>query len=1079
MTVFRLLKKTSISVLLLSICAALFTSCFESVSESSKHQKEFYINGEVEVEGAVPRSAIPSYDSDNLFYKFVAVEKDSAYENLESTSTDGTFSLVLKAGKWRITCSVYACKTKDQASESNKILEGTYPETSEPEMILSEGEYYKKEILFVVKPFVSAGGKGSAKLPVKVEEDSGIKSCVVKWKESGTQKTQVIDFSSSSYEAVFNFNGQDVPAGYYTVSLTFYDGPVVDGNPTGQVVCVTHQVVNVFNSLETDYWKPDTSNTFLSGSAGSAVFTIKKEHVEILNRQDFYVDGSASDGEGSEYGTQNSPFNTVQKALAYIKKYGLGSAVVHVKRGSVTKETSSLEVDSTMESLTLNAYGDESLSDPVISAEANNLIYLFKNDNSDSTVNVSNICFKGNETTVTIIGCLSGDNYLKNIEVLGNNAEIGLKIKKSVHFSESLKVSGCQVFGITTEMPVTIKDAQIINNTCGIHLGSSDAQLSMKGGVISTTESDGISIDVYEAVSDAVVLSGKVSILNKINLTHTELNPLRIKISDGFETDSKIQLYNSGFYFSQGGKVLSGDETDVSVAFKNFEVDEKWQIGPDGCTYKIADNIIYVSKEYPVAASLMDGTYLKPYKNFNDVVTHIKSYNYTDFTVYVASDISASNDNFYNMDPETVVEGNLIKTDVSPVNTFCNFNFSSLARKISVDIKPIKEDKKYTVDLNRSKDNPGRLFKLKGNSVDNYVFVTVSGLKFTGGYLSDNYCGSGVFAGENSTIAFDNCEFDNFSVEDGYGFMCPYRTGYIDVQNCKISNIKAKRSGSVVRFFNGGHAEFINTELENCGYEDLPEFQKSPQFGVYEMGELSLSKIKAETISMTSGNVYIYDDVYVEKYELNKSINFITVKTPHSQEDISRIYCPYSLTEGTCIFKAFDDVTFDNDFVQKFIIVDADNTESQLFKLAVDPSDNTKAVIAGKNSSSAGGSIQNSVENRIVFTTDSELDNLIYGQAHQIKIKAEVSAVDGASLKNFWAKVRCSGVEISGASGGAGGYWSQGEIQDGIIPINISGNLVPGTYYLTVYGSIGLPSGGSSDDMVFDSTFRFTIISND
>lgn len=317
-------------------------------------------NGLVIVSGSIKekaflaeRTAVPGSADNTASYNYTVVaQSKSSGEKYECTVSGTNFSVRLKSGSYIFTANGVENSSNPSSpntaeSPAAKKLSGSISVT-----VAADGTTSPASISITVKPVANTFGKGTASLPVSVDNDNitsnnKIQSARVYWTKNGTRYHQKLTFGTSNtseYTQTFNFTDSatstqmQLPSGSYTVQFYFSNAPDNDNPDTESYhfmknVCYYFsEVVNIYDGFITNTWVDSGNADYLvttgTGESATTNVLITQDCLDTFTRTNLFVSADGSDDiSGEVRGTLGKPYATVTQALEAIRARNDGTEV--------------------------------------------------------------------------------------------------------------------------------------------------------------------------------------------------------------------------------------------------------------------------------------------------------------------------------------------------------------------------------------------------------------------------------------------------------------------------------------------------------------------------------------------------------------------------------------------------------------------------------------------------------------------------------------------------------------------------------------------------------------------------------
>lgn len=271
------------------------------------------------------KTALPASDnSANYYYCMTADDGTNQVDyELGALTADAygvrAFNVNLPLG----TYTTLTVKAYKESTYTNLVWQGD----CDSSVTLTDSNPFVDDLDFILKPVATAAGTGSINLRINVDPSTGITNIGIAEIEGngGIVKSESI---SSSYTLTQN----DVPAGTHKLLFSFF----MMGGSSSVLVYQCQEIINVYDSLETDTWiKNGTSEYLKDDGSGNIEFRVTQDCVERFALSNIYVDSEVDiNGTGSYF----SPHNTITAAIDHAMNASFPSdpeAVIkiHIKDG--------------------------------------------------------------------------------------------------------------------------------------------------------------------------------------------------------------------------------------------------------------------------------------------------------------------------------------------------------------------------------------------------------------------------------------------------------------------------------------------------------------------------------------------------------------------------------------------------------------------------------------------------------------------------------------------------------------------------------------------------------------------------
>jgi formylglycine-generating enzyme required for sulfatase activity len=335
------------------LLAFLLSSCsFFNHNVKDSEQSDGAENGLVTVSGSIKekaflaeRTAVPSSTDNTATYNYtVTAQSKSSGEKYECTVSGTSFSVRLKSGSYifianGVENSSNPSSPNTAESPAAKKLSGSISVT-----VAADGTTTPTSISITVKPVANTFGRGTASLPVSVDNGDSlgsnqIRSARAYWTVNGTRYCQKLSFSVAEPNNTFNFTPYDsspatqmqLPSGSYTVQ--FYFSNLTDNNNFMKNVCYYFsEVVNIYDGFITNTWVDSGNADYLvttgTGESATTNVLITQDCLDSFTRTNLFVSADGSDDiSGEVRGTLGKPYATVTQALEAIRARNNGTEV--------------------------------------------------------------------------------------------------------------------------------------------------------------------------------------------------------------------------------------------------------------------------------------------------------------------------------------------------------------------------------------------------------------------------------------------------------------------------------------------------------------------------------------------------------------------------------------------------------------------------------------------------------------------------------------------------------------------------------------------------------------------------------
>ncbi len=728
-----------------------------------------------------PRNAFPTYQKKNMFFNFYAVKNSDKTIAKESCGAENSFSFELANGEWIIFCDVYYGSSLN--SGNFKDGAGTIIFSGSKQLLLDETSGDKTDLKITTKIYTSENAKGRANLRL-YSAVNAVKSAKAEWTGSGGNSfSQVLDFQDSSkkdgseYFDTFNFGGNSVLAGVYRVKITFYDGEVSGGEPSGNKICVTIKTVNIASSLTTDFWSDDGS--FVKDGSGKFVFS--ESCIKISRATALYVSGNAAEnGAGI---LPSEPMNSLDAAFDLLFTFSMENVPVCVLEKTTASFSRTVTLSEDVKNLTVTTYKADGTiygeRDVVLPQNergtikrADNLVQILDGGTDGATINFVNVNITGNDSAdVTIVnsfvgiagadvsaanckvrddfflysnGGNSGSVSLYNVDFSfsGNTASLSTKAVFVDGGNYELNIDNCVFKDFTKPLwlessgvNAVIKNSEFSNNSIAIKAKKFNSLL-LSGVTIKDNSEFGIK------ANGTFTLSGTCTFDDTFNLDDSAGGEVLINFDKSYKDNDSGSSPNSVFVsmpgstLIRGKKVLSGENIETNRT--NFTVlEEGWQINNGGYLYESnaesSKNRFYYVDPKTSCAAPEPGDYDKPYKTLQAAVDAVTSANEKEnekgYAIYVLNNI----------------EGTGTASEITD-NSLASIKSDS--KKLRLEIIPFVDS---PVDIDAAKFS--RIFYISGN-----VKIVLENLNLYGGAVSGKNGGAIYLDGtKGAELTLENC----------------------------------------------------------------------------------------------------------------------------------------------------------------------------------------------------------------------------------------------------------------------------------------------------------------------------------
>lgn len=396
------MKKNIFKTFILIIVSLFFFGCQDGILNPFQdiQKMDVKISGSLGITGAVPaelisgpsenRTAFPSMPVASYKVWVVDAATNQKVKDGDVDTVNMTYEISVEFGK-----SYYLCASAIYNDKPILIYK------SEKITVNSGAPLIVQNI--VLKPVVSANGRGNVFLAITMGSGVQVDKCIILW--NGNNQQEIV---SAPY--IFNMNNAEVPSGSYDVTFRFYHGE--------HLVYEFSDLVHVFDNSTTNVWVKNGNEPYLEVDAsGRASCNITKVCTDSFIQHVFYVDASRQNTNPSrvKYTTETGNFYNpcCTFALALEKAAASNSSSDNVRIFIKTSENS-LNYHSEVISQTINPYINLEVETYVNTPGDKRGKAEFVTDISDSllkvennqTYNFTNIIFNGNEN------CTTGDGLV-------------------------------------------------------------------------------------------------------------------------------------------------------------------------------------------------------------------------------------------------------------------------------------------------------------------------------------------------------------------------------------------------------------------------------------------------------------------------------------------------------------------------------------------------------------------------------------------------------------------------------------------------------------------------------------------
>lgn len=781
------------------------------------------VSGFTEVTEGNVRNAFPAYDDSKLFYHFYAKKSSGEAAAAESTGTKNSFSFLLENGDWLIYGDVYygSALTSETFRTGTKIFSGS----STLSLADSSGDI--ADFRIVTEIVSSENAKGSANLKI-CSSVPAVKCAEAKWTgPGGITGSQILDFSDSSrkdgvgYYDFFNFGGDKVPAGAYTVKFSFYDGAVSPASGvTGKIVCATVKTVNILSSLATDSWSDD--GIFVSGGSGKIV--LSEKCIKISKATKLYVSASAS---GNGLGIDRSaPLKSLDSAFDLIFNFSMSDVTVCILEGTSADFTRGISLSENVKNISVTTYlADGTINPPALAKDRrgtlrrpDNSVKIDDNGIAGSSVKFENINIEGEplaadsadifpllslgSAELNVLNCHITDDYFacvkgKSSSICFENVEFQGSKKpgsKAIHLSDaetSLKIQGCAIKnyaeGICLEAEKTkavVSGSELSGNDVAIK-ASKFASLELSGITLKNKSGYGIK------TCGTFTLSGTCTLDAIFYFDFTGTSGICVNFEESYKASSAsnaVFISMDRTKLKLGLRVLSGK--NISQNRQNFTVLETgWQIDDNGCLAQKQEDatLFYVD---PVSGSDSNsGTSAEPYKTLDAAVKKAKETN---------ERLSGDNNEL-----SIFINNNIVSDGSASAlqnESLCSISTDAGAKKLRLTIEGSSSS---AVEIDAAKAS--RIFYISGN-----VKIVLKNLSLYGGSVASN--GGAIYL-DGAELKLENCIVGKTNADiDGLKNGVQNKTYSPDGTTCSNKAVE----GGGIYVANSGSLTLSASKILNC-----------------------------------------------------------------------------------------------------------------------------------------------------------------------------------------------------------------------------------------------------------------------
>lgn len=784
------------------------------------------VSGFTEVTEGNVRNAFPSYDASNLFYHFYAKKSSGEAAAAESTGTKNSFSFLLENGDWLIYGDVYygSALTSETFRTGTKIFSGS----STLSLVDSSGDI--ADFRIVTEIFSSENAKGSANLKI-CSSVPAVKCAEAKWTgPGGITGSQILDFSDSSrkegieYYDFFNFGGDNVPAGAYTVKFSFYDGAVSPASGvTGKIVCATVKTVNILSSLATDSWSDD--GIFVSGGSGKIV--LSEDCIKISKATKLYVSASAS---GNGLGIKpDGPLNSLDSAFDLIFNFSMSDVTVCILEGTSADFTRGISLSDNVKNISVTTYlADGTISQTALAKDRrgtlrrpDNSVQIDDKGIAGSSVRFENINIESKllaadsadispllslgSAELNVLNCNITDDYFacvkgKSSSICFENVEFQGSKKsgsKAVHLSDaetSLKIQGCVIKNYAEGIYLEAEKTNAV--VSGSELSGND--VAIKASKFDTLELSGITLKNNSGYGiktcGTFTLSGACTLDDSFYFDFTGTSDIFVNFEESYKNSSAsnaVFISMDSTKLRPGLQVLSGK--NISQNRQNFNIQETgWQIDENGFLAQNQEDATSFYVDPVSGADSNSGTLAEPYKTLDAAVKKAKETNErlsgdkNELSIFINNNIVSDG------------SASALQND-----SLCSISTDAGAKKLSLTIEGSSSS---AVEIDAVKAS--RIFYISGN-----VKIVLKNLSLYGGSVASTGGAIYLDGADGAELTLENCIVGKTNADiDGLKNGVQNKTYSPAGTTC--SNKAAEGGGIYVA--NGGSLTLSASKILNC-----------------------------------------------------------------------------------------------------------------------------------------------------------------------------------------------------------------------------------------------------------------------